>query len=173
MGTGRDREDRTTSACHDDRTADHGERPPPDLTSAVEAAAEALVMVWSRAREGLVPRVSPSQLRALVAVERHGVINLGGLAEELGAIPSSATRLCDRLEAAGLLARDVGIADRREVMVSLTADGEQLLRSLRERRQADLGQVLARMSPAARTALLIGLEEFQAATAEEPPAKYA
>ena len=65
----------------------------------VEAAAEALVGIWSHVAESLDVRISPTQLRALTAVGRYGELNLSQLAEALGALPSSASRLCDRLEA--------------------------------------------------------------------------
>src|SRR5437870_1969274 len=98
----------------------HPQHLPADLAAAVEAAAEALVIVWGRGTEGVYPQVSPSQLRALLVIERHQSITLGKLADELGAIPSSASRLCDRLEAAGLVVRRAGLADRREVSLELT-----------------------------------------------------
>ncbi len=136
-----------------------------EVSAAVELAAEALVSVWTRAQERLTPRVSASQLRALMVVAREGRINLGRLAEQLGAIPSSASRLCDRLQAAGLLAREVGAADRREVMLRLTKRGQELIEELREQRRADLGRVLRHMTPAARFGLLLALQGFAAAMA--------
>ncbi|WP_202124356.1 helix-turn-helix domain-containing protein [Actinomadura physcomitrii] len=75
---------------------------------------------------------------------------------------SSASRLCDRLEAAGLLIRDPG-RDRREVTVRLSADGQALLDRLRVRRRAELAGVLEAMPAPARAALLRGLSEFHEA----------
>jgi DNA-binding MarR family transcriptional regulator len=143
--------------------APHCDRRPADLSAAVEAAAEALLIVWGRAQESLQPSVSASQLRALLVIERTGEMNLNGLAEELGAIPSSASRLCDRLQAAGLIARDAGRTDRREVVLSLTPDGRRLLHTRRTTRRADIDRVLAAMSDHDRAALLAGLEGFRAA----------
>jgi DNA-binding MarR family transcriptional regulator len=134
-----------------------------DLSTSVETAAEMLVIVWSRAQEQLRPPVSGSQLRALLVVERAGEINLNGLAEQLGAIPSSASRLCDRLQAGGLLLRTAGRTDRREVTLSLTRDGRALLAGMRDARRAEIGKVLAAMSPHERTELLAGLEGFRSA----------
>src|ERR1700760_4366061 len=74
----------------------------------VEATAEALVGIWAHVAESLDVRVSPTQLRALTAVGRYGELNLSQLAAALGALPSSASRLCDRLEAAGLLPPGAG-----------------------------------------------------------------
>jgi DNA-binding MarR family transcriptional regulator len=140
--------------------------PPDDLPAAVDAAAEALVLVFGQAAERLHPRVSASQLRALLVVERDLEINLQQLAGSLGAIPSSTSRLCDRLQAAGLLDRGIGRADRREVVLSLTGDGRRLLAAMRAERRADLARVLGRMTDQSRTELLAGLYQFAAAATE-------
>ncbi|ASO21884.1 DNA-binding MarR family transcriptional regulator [Actinoalloteichus hoggarensis] len=132
-------------------------------TRATDVAAESLTLLLGRAADTVRPKVSPAQLRALQVVEWHRSINLTGLAEVLGAIPSSASRLCDRLEAAGLLERRSGAHDRREIELVLSPDGTHLLARLREARRADLGAVLSMMSRQGRAALLRGLEEFAAA----------
>lgn len=138
-------------------------RLPADLPSAVEVSAEALIVLWGRAQEALGTHASPPQLRVLLIVARHGPLTINGLAERLGAIPSSTSRLCDRLEAGGFLVRSAGSRDRREVTVSLTAAGESLLSELGHRRREDLAGVLARMTPASQAALLEGLTAFRAA----------
>src|SRR5579875_872454 len=129
----------------------------------VEAAAEALVGIWAHVAENLDVRISPTQLRALTAVGRYGELNLSQLAEALGALPSSASRLCDRLEAAGLLTRDTGRASRRAVSLRLTGDGKALLDQARRNRQEQIAHVLAAMTPAGRQELAEGLAAFQRA----------
>ncbi|SDX91857.1 DNA-binding transcriptional regulator, MarR family [Micromonospora pattaloongensis] len=138
----------------------------PDLSTAaaVDAAAEALLAVWDAAREQATSRLSSSQLRALLVVEQCDGVNLRGLAGRLGMILSSASRLCDRLVAAGVLEREPGRADRREIALHLTPAGHALLEQLRAARRARLATVLAAMSPAGRQALLAGLQEFDVAT---------
>jgi DNA-binding MarR family transcriptional regulator len=133
----------------------------------VEAAAEALVGIWAHVAESLDVRVSPTQLRALTAVGRYGELNLSQLAEALGALPSSASRLCDRLEAAGLLTRDTGRASRRAVSLRLTPDGEALLEQAKTSRQEQIAAVLGSMSPEARADLSQGLTAFQQAAEPE------
>jgi len=132
----------------------------PAMIVAVDSASQALVNAFGRAEEAVLSRVSVSQLRALRIIDRHGKINLSQLAEELGAIPSSASRLCDRLVAAGLLHRRTNAADRREVELTTTMEGERLIQQLRERRHRELCRVFAAMSAEGRRALLIGLQEF-------------
>ena len=100
-------------------------------------------------------------------VERHEGINLRGLAGRLKMILSSASRLCDRLVASGMVERVPGRADRREIALFLTPSSRQVLNDLRATRREILAEVLDRMSPAGRTALLRGLTEFGAAAAAE------
>jgi DNA-binding MarR family transcriptional regulator len=141
----------------------------PDLTIAAEVdlAAAALLSVWDQARERVATRLSVSQLRALLAVEEAPGVNLRRLAEALNMILSSASRLCDRLVAAGLIDREPSKADRREIALSLTPTGEGLLAELRAERRRRLAEVLAGMSEASRVALLRGLRDF--ALIADPP----
>jgi DNA-binding MarR family transcriptional regulator len=55
---------------------------------------------------------------------------IGELAEQLQIQHHSAVELVDRLEASGLVRRQRGTHDRREVLVMLTAAGEKVLREL-------------------------------------------
>lgn len=139
---------------------------PDDLPAAVESAAEALMVAWGRAQEALGTHASPSQLRVLLIIDRHDSVTINGLADRMGAIPSSASRLCDRLEASGLIARGPGQHDRREVTVALTNAGHDLLAELGRRRRDDLEAILTRMPPAAQAALVFGLTAFREAADE-------
>lgn len=144
-------------------------RIPAGASAAAELAAQAqaLVLLWDHAEDSAVPRIPPSQLRVLTVLAWHGEMNLNRLSLELGAIPSSASRLCDRLEAAGLLQRQVSAGSRREVTLSLSTQGRRRLDAFAARRSEDFAAVMERMSPQARTALLEGLRQFSAAAAQE------
>ena len=144
--------------------------PDPMRTAAIDDAAQMLLAAWDAARERAVPRLSAPQLNALLVVETDEGINLRGLAGRLKMILSSASRLCDRLVAAGLVERVPGRADRREIALYLTPVSRQLLSDLRVSRQGILGEVLARMSPGGRAALLRGLTEFAAAASDSATA---
>ncbi|NVI89154.1 MarR family transcriptional regulator [Actinomadura sp. BRA 177] len=135
-----------------------------DSAAALDDAASTLMNIWSRAHNAPDVPVPSTQLRALFVLER-GPVNISSLAGELGALVSSASRLCDRLEAAGLLTRDPG-RDRREVTVRLSADGRALLGRLRGRRLEELARVLEMMPASARAALLRGLTEFHDAASK-------
>ncbi len=128
--------------------------------AAVDAAAEALLAIFEAAREQASTRLSSPQLQALLVVQKNEGLNLRALADGVGMLMSSASRLCDRLIAAVLLERGVSRVDRREVSLSLTPYGHDVLRGLRDDRHPRREVVLARMAPAARSALLRGLREF-------------
>ncbi|BBH63752.1 MarR family transcriptional regulator [Actinoplanes sp. OR16] len=138
-----------------------------ELAAAVESSAEALTAVLESARLAQNPTVPPAQLRVLTIVAGNRHTNMSRLAEALDVVPSSASRLCDRLEATGLLRRVADPRDRREVRLLLTPAARRLLADLRDRRRQALGDVLDRMPAAARQDLLKALQAFEAAAVPE------
>ncbi|WP_229069804.1 MarR family winged helix-turn-helix transcriptional regulator [Actinoplanes sp. DH11] len=134
-----------------------------ELAAAVEASAEALAAVLERARSAMSPMVPPAQLRVLTIVAGNRHTNMSRLAEALDVVPSSASRLCDRLEATGLLRRVADPRDRREVRLLLTPASRRLLADLRSRRRQALAEVLDRMPASARQDLLRALQSFEVA----------
>jgi len=142
-----------------------------DVAAAIEAVVESLVSVLDSARVAQTPTVPPAQLRVLSIIAGNRHTNMSRLAEALDVVPSSASRLCDRLEAAGLLRRVPDPRDRREVRLMLTPSARRLLDQIRERRRAALAQVLDRMPPATRDDLLRSLKSF--AEAADPGEKTA
>ncbi|WDZ84968.1 MarR family winged helix-turn-helix transcriptional regulator [Micromonospora cathayae] len=139
------------------------------MAAALDDAAAALLSVWEEARERTTNRLSAAQLRAVMAVEEHDGINLRRLSGLLGMLLSSASRLCDRLVAAGMLEREPGRFDRREISLHLTPEAARLLAELRADRRARLAEILAGMSPAGREALLRGVGEFDEVARRLPP----
>jgi DNA-binding MarR family transcriptional regulator len=77
-------------------------------------------------------------------------MNLTALALHLGATRWSASRWCDRLEAAGLVNREVSAGSRCEVSLSVSTDGRRRLEAFAATRQEDFARVLDLMSPGAR-----------------------
>jgi len=131
---------------------------------AVLDAATPLVLLWGSAEQGAQPQVSAAQLRVLLLVAQYGSMNLNALADELEAIPSSASRLCDRLIAAGWLTRQPNERNRREVILGLSRSGRRLLDDLAASRRSAFARVLAAMAPTDRQALLTGLTRFNEAS---------
>lgn len=132
----------------------------PTIADPVLEYAQALVMLWDRAEDWAVPRVPPSQVRVLAVLQQAGPMNLSALAGQLGAIPSSASRLCDRLEASGLLTREASADSRREVTLSVSTEGLRRLQAFDDTRRSDFAQVLELMTPVARANLADGLRQF-------------
>ena len=137
-----------------------------ELAAALESAVESLVAVLEQARLAQHPAVPPAQLRVLTIVAGNRHTNMSRLAETLDVVPSSASRLCDRLEANGLLRRVADPRDRREVRLLLTPASRRLLADLREHRRRALGEVLDRMPPATRQDLLRAVQAFEAAATQ-------
>jgi DNA-binding MarR family transcriptional regulator len=134
-----------------------------DLATSVDAAADALVALLDPARFSDLIQVSPTQLRVLTLANAGLAINVNGLARALQVNPSSASRLCDRLEAMGLLRRQPDPQDRREVRLQLTPAAQELLAQWRQHRRDALLTVLTKMPTAARQELLRSLRAFSAA----------
>ena len=142
------------------------EQPSPDGAAALDLP-ELLDHLLERPREVSPHPLSAAQLRAVVALDHHGGMNLRTLAEALGSTPPLVSRLCDRLEAVGFLERLPSARSRRELTLRLSDRGRGYLRDLRARRRDSLQEILARMSPNGRAALAAGLREYHAiATAQ-------
>jgi DNA-binding MarR family transcriptional regulator len=85
--------------------------------------------------------IQPHQHQALLAIKglpsgRRATVGL--VAERLQIQHHSAVELSLRLEAKGLIRRQTGISDRREIVLSLRSRGEQVLRELSLSHRAEL-----------------------------------
>ncbi len=131
-----------------------------DVAAAVESTVDALMSVLDGAGQSQSPSVPPAQLRVLAILAENSQTNMSRLAETLEVVPSSASRLCDRLEATGLLRRVPDPRDRREVRLMVTPAGRRLLERLRESRREALAEVLERMPATDRQDLVRSLRSF-------------
>ena len=91
--------------------------------------------------------VTGGQVSLLVQVQKHRGIGVRELADLEGMSAPGMSKAVDRLERAGLLAREVG-TDRRRVGIGLTEEGERVLRSVKSRRTAWLAAGLKELDPA-------------------------
>jgi DNA-binding MarR family transcriptional regulator len=137
-------------------------------SDAVLVASRALVGVAARSLAGTEDTVTLVQYRALVLLAARGEMNVGGLAEALDVHQSTATRLCDRLVARGLVDRVHSQQNRREVVVSLTRDGQALIRSVTARRRAELDRIMDRLTARQRAAVDDAFILFAEAAGEAP-----
>jgi DNA-binding MarR family transcriptional regulator len=80
--------------------------------------------------------LSPSQMSALAAIDTHGPIALGALAEHEGVAPPSITKVIAVLEEDGYVTRTLDPKDRRVSFVATTPKGTELVAESRRRKTA-------------------------------------
>ncbi|MEU1849110.1 MarR family transcriptional regulator [Streptomyces sp. NPDC019990] len=152
----------------DDRARGAGDGPEAVASQIVDAV-ESLTALWSLAAQDASLRLSPHQLRALRTLEAAPGLNLTALADRLDIGLPTASRLCDRLAAAGVLERVPHPDTRRAVQLRLTPHGQHVLGDIADRRAEALATALAAMKPKERAALRTGLRAFLAARDAGPP----
>lgn len=97
--------------------------------------------------------LTANQLGVLGALDKHGPMTIGDLAEHERVKPPSMTRIVSNLEEAALVRRTPHETDRRQVRVELTGDAEQLIVANRRRRDEWLQTKLKTLSPEERDIL--------------------
>src|SRR6202453_1553566 len=98
--------------------------------------------------------LSDIQLAALAALERHDAMSPGELAEHEKVQPPSMTRVIAVLEERGLVRRAAHPTDRRQVILTVTQEGRDVVQLVRRRREAWLAQRLQELTPEERATLL-------------------
>lgn len=114
--------------------------------AALERLSQALVAITTQSLDALDGAVTVSQFRLLRTLDGLGRVSSTTLATALGTAPSSVTRLVDKLEAAGFVARGADAHSRAIVTVELTAAGRQVVTTVLARRHALLEAVLDAMT---------------------------
>jgi DNA-binding MarR family transcriptional regulator len=98
-------------------------------------------------RESHALGVTGGQVSLLFQISRHRGIGVRDLAALERMSPAAMSGYVDRLERAGLVRRTPDPNDRRRHGLSVTAEGERVLRSVKSRRTAWLAARLERLSP--------------------------
>ncbi|WP_235882721.1 MarR family winged helix-turn-helix transcriptional regulator [Streptomyces apricus] len=145
--------------------------PVPDVdavTRAVLTASRVLVAVSARSLAGVEERVTLPQVRMLMVLSTRGATKLVTLAELLGVAPSTAMRMVDRLIAAGLADRQTNPDNRRETLLQLTEEGRRTVEGVTSRRRTEIANIVERLAPAQRTAIVEALTAFNEAGGEPP-----
>lgn len=117
-----------------------------EVVEAVLGASRVLVAVAARSLAEVAEDVTLPQYRALVVLASRGPQRVASLAELLAVTPPTATRMCDRLERKGLIRRRAARQDRREVRVSLSPAGQELVTEVTARRRAEITHLLDRIA---------------------------
>jgi MarR family transcriptional regulator, organic hydroperoxide resistance regulator len=91
-------------------------------------------------------KLSHAQVRALFVLGGQDEVTAGQLAKAAELTPASVTAMLDHLEDQGIVERRRSVEDRRVVVVSLTAQGRELLAEKRARWRQLLDETLAGLS---------------------------
>jgi len=137
-----------------------------ELTDAFVTAARALVAVAVRSINSSPVDVTVPQHRVLVLLASRGEQSVGALAEHLGVNASNASRVCDRLQRLGLVARHRSDSDARSVKVALTDEGAEVLRVVDEHRHQEVRRILSNVGADTAGVALEALRAFNAAADE-------
>jgi DNA-binding MarR family transcriptional regulator len=106
--------------------------------------------------------VSGYQVSLLIAIKRTPGIGVRGLAAQERMSPAGMSGRVARLEGAGLVKRTADASDRRRQGLTLTPDGEAVLRSVKRRRTAWLAERLKQLTPAELDVIDAAVEPLEA-----------
>jgi DNA-binding MarR family transcriptional regulator len=106
-----------------------------------------------RLAKGLEPGLSDTQLAALASLERHSAMTPGELADHEKVQPPSMTRVIAALEELGLVMRAPHATDRRQVVLTVTDRGREVVQQSRRLREEWLARRLRELTPQERAAL--------------------
>jgi len=138
------------------------------VVDAVLTASRTLVAVAEQSLGAAAEETTLAQYRALVVLASRGPQRLVDLARALEVTPPTAGRMCDRLVPKGLIRRHRARSDRREVQVSITAAGRQVVDQATARRRDLIAEILGRMPARRQAAVAAAFQSFAAAAGEVP-----
>jgi len=113
-------------------------------------------------RESHALGVTGGQVSLLFQIQRHRGIGVRDLAQLERISAAAMSGHVDRLERAGLVERTPNPDDRRRHGLSVTPEGERVLRSVKSRRTTWLASRLERLSPEELEAVDAGVEPLLA-----------
>lgn len=117
--------------------------------------------------------VPASHFPVLAALDRHGALSVGGLAEAIGVSQPAVTRQLGKLEADGLLQSQPVPGDQRLREVTLTTAGRQLVTRAKRLSWPAIEAAVTDACGADGPKLLAALTALEDALAEEPLAERA
>ena len=142
-------------------------RPADDADAdAVLAACRVLVALSAQSIAAVEDLADVVQVRALVVISSRGSLSLSELASAADLHLTRASRLCDRMVAKGLIDRAEDSANRRQVILTLTAKGQRVVHDVMAHRRAAITPILARLPRQRRAELVAVLRDFAAAGGE-------
>lgn len=131
-----------------------------ELVETLLMAGRAMVALAARTLADVDDEVTLPQSRALIVLASRGPQRVTDIAADLGVAPSTATRMCDRLTRKGLIHRYRSAVNRREVLLSLTPSGKDLIRKLSQRRRDGLSLLVAPIPEESYIHIVQALQRF-------------
>ncbi|MBI2913385.1 MAG: MarR family transcriptional regulator [Chloroflexi bacterium] len=107
--------------------------------------------------------LSMTQLRVLFNLRAEEGLAAGTLAERLSIMPSTLTRIMDRLVRNDLVRREVDDDDRRLVRHHLTSAGLRTVEEMERTGRARMSRIFGRLSPEELQRLVLALRDLVAA----------
>lgn len=117
-----------------------------------------LLRLGRELRREKIAGVSPQQVNLLVSIKYRPGVTVGELAVEERVSTAAISKRISRLERDGLVARTPSTKDRRRVGLTLTDEGQRVLRRVRSRRTAWLASRLDALPAAELAALAAAVE---------------
>ena len=138
------------------------------VVDAVLTASRVLVAIAARSLAEVADEVTLTQYRSLVVLASRGPQSVAAMADELGVMPSTVSRLCDRLVRKGLVRRREDRRDRRAVRLMLTPAGRALVDAVTERRREEISGLLDGISEQSQRLMVQALRALADAAGEVP-----
>ena len=107
-----------------------------------------------------VHNITGPQLRCLLAVKESGSLTSGSLARKIYLSPSTVVGIIDRLEMKELLNRTRDSKDRRQVYVTITSKGEQLIADTPSLMQETLARAIVQLPELEQVSIAMALERL-------------
>jgi DNA-binding MarR family transcriptional regulator len=141
---------------------------PGDLADTAMATLRAMVAIADTTLAKATEQLTLTQFRALRVVAELTPVTMSRVAQELDINPSSVTRACDRLVAAGLLHKAQNPLNKREILVAPTSQGRHIVARVDHDRREALTAILAHLKPSVRASVITAFGHFALATQPAP-----
>lgn len=111
---------------------------------------------------------TPARAKLLMTLSCHGNCKMSEISGHLGVTPRNVTKLVDRLEEEGLVAREPHPEDRRATIIRLTPQGVLMSKETMLANHAAIEELFEQLSPSDRQHLSRILKRLIAALANAP-----
>jgi DNA-binding MarR family transcriptional regulator len=129
-----------------------------DALAVADSLRPTLLRLGRELRREKIAGVSPQQAGLLAVIKYAPGVTVGELATDERVSTAAMSKRISRLERDGLVARTKSDTDRRCVGLTLTEEGQRVLRRVRSRRTAWLASRLESLGPAELAALAAAAE---------------